>query len=208
MHITIVSGSHRPNGESHRIAGWFKQELENQGHQVYHLNLAETELPYWDQGLWGQDGLKEKWGDIWQPIAKQLQQTEAVVCIAPEWGGMVPPKLKNFFLLCSQAEVGHKPGMIVSVSASINGAYPVSELRAHTVKNCKLVWTPEHIIVRNVGQMFLENTADLSDETRKHDEGLRARSRFALQVLLAYASALTPMRQTGKVMDEAYPFGM
>jgi len=65
---------------------------------------------------------------LWGPIAKQLKSSDALVVVAPEWSGMVPPGLKNFFLLCGADVLAHKPGLIVTVSAGLGGSYPVNSL--------------------------------------------------------------------------------
>lgn len=202
MHLTIITGSHRTKGESTRVGRYVETQLKAMGHEVAFMDAGAMDVPFWDEGMWGVDGLKDKWAKLWAPHAATLQATDGVVVVAPEYAGMVPSKLKNVLLLCSAAELGHKPGMIVSVSSSINGAYPVAELRAHTVKNSKLVWTPEHIIVRNVADML---GAEVKGE---HDQALRDRMAFALGVLVEYAKAFKPMRAGGKVMDNRYPYGM
>ena len=70
--------------------------------------------------------------------------------IAPEWHGQVPAGLKNFFLICGRAEVGHKPALITTVSSGDGGAYPVAELRMSSYKNNRICYIPEQLIIRNV----------------------------------------------------------
>jgi NAD(P)H-dependent FMN reductase len=208
MKLTIISGSHRPNGESGRIARYIEKETKAAGHDVALIDLATTELPFWDEGLWGVDGLKDKWGKVWASLDKRLAESDAFVVVSPEYHGMVPAKLKNFLLLTGNAatsNVAHKPGMIVSVSAGINGGYPVAELRSHGVKNNRMVWTPEHIIVRNAASMLQDKPVAEQD---KHDVELRERMTYALGVLEEYAVALAAARATGKLTDKRYANGM
>ena len=77
---------------------------------------------------------------------------------------MVPSAVKNFFLLCSAQELGHKPGLIVSISSSRNGAYPVAELRMSSFKNNRLLYIPEHLILRDVEKMFNPGEPGLEDD--------------------------------------------
>lgn len=209
MKLTIVSGSHKPAGESGRIARYIEKETKAKGHDVQVMDLATTELPFWDEGLWGVDGLKDKWGKVWAPLNDRLAASDAFVVISPEYHGMVPAKLKNFLLLLGNAAgspVAHKPGMIVSVSAGINGAYPVAELRATGGKNNRMLWVPEHIIVRNATQMLQDKPAAEQD---KFDVELRERLTFALAQLEAYAEALAPVRAAGKLdTDKRFVNGM
>ncbi len=62
----------------------------------------------------------------------------------------VPAGLKNFFLMFSRFELGHKPAMIVAVSSGDGGAYPVAELRMSSYKNNRICYIPEQLNLRNV----------------------------------------------------------
>lgn len=202
MKYFIVSGSHRPNAESGRVARYLKKRVESllPNASATVLELGKHPLPLWDQGMWGNT---EKWQKAWQPIAKQLQNADALIVISPEWSGMVPAALKNFFLLCSTKEIGHKPGLIVSVSSGIGGVYPISELRSSSYKNTKICYIPEHIIVRKVGEVL----HDTPNEDSEFDGYLRKRIDFALQLLDSYAVSLTQVRNS-QLNFADYPYGM
>ena len=144
-----------------------------------------------------------KWGELWGPTAQKLRESDALVVISPEWAGMVPPALKNFMLLCSTAEVAHKPALIVSVSAGIGGSYPVNELRISSYKNNRLLYIPEHVIVRNVGAVLHGESA--RDEA---DASIRKRIDYALGVLVEYSKALLQVRESSAVSFSEHPYGM
>jgi len=116
---------------------------------------------------------------------------------------MVPAGLKNFFLLCSGELLAHKPGLIISVSASLGGSYPVVELRTSSYKNTRLCYIPDHVIVRNVGQML--KGAQPIDE---HDRLLRERIDYSVRILLEYAKALKSVRDSGLIDLKRFPYGM
>jgi NAD(P)H-dependent FMN reductase len=116
---------------------------------------------------------------------------------------MVPPGLKNFLLLCSASEVGHKPALIVSVSSGIGGSYPIAELRVSSYKNNRIVYIPEHVIVRNVADVL---HGDVPSGER--DESTRARLRYAIRILGEYARALASVRESGAIDHKTFPFGM
>ncbi len=202
MKFAIISGSHRPTAESGRVARWIEAEVKRiwSDASTYLLDLGKTPLPFWDESIWA--GSPE-WKQTWGPIASELQSTDAFVLIAPEWAGMVPPALKNFLLLCGKQEVGHKPAMIVTVSASRNGAYPVAELRMSGYKNNSIVWTPEHLIVREVKGVFQE-----AEPVGENDQYTRKRAEYGLRVLAEYAKALAQVRASGVLDHKTYPFGM
>jgi NAD(P)H-dependent FMN reductase len=201
MKITIISGSHRKEAESQRVGRFIEKNLATiGGTSTYFFSLSENPLPLWDEGVW--EGA-EKWRKVWAPISQQLQESDGFVVISPEWSGMVPAGLKNFFLLCGQNELAHKPGLIVAVSSGIGGSYPVSELRESSYKNTRLCYIPDHVIIRTVGEMLKGDTP-----ANKHDADTRKRLDYSLRVLLEYAKNLKGVRESGIIDYKSYPYGM
>ena len=202
MHYVLISGSHRQNSQSSRVATYLEQRLKTleAGSTTDIVNLAGNPLPLWDESAW-QAGSELQ--QMWQPYSDRLKQADGLVVIAPEWAGMVPAGLKNFFLFASGAEVGHKPALITTVSAARGGSYPVDELRVSSYKNNKIAYLPEHLIVQFVEKKFAgEQPVD------EDDKYLRGRADFALRNLIAYTGALKSVRESGVVFDKQYPFGM
>jgi hypothetical protein len=119
---------------------------------------------------------------------------------------MATPGVKNFLLNCTAGETGHKPGLIVTVSASRGGSYPVAELRMSGTKNNRLCWIPEHVIIHHAEQNL--NLPDGTAEIGKEDAMQRKRLRYALKVLEEYGKALKLVRASGTVDHKAFPSGM
>ena len=203
MKITIISGSHRPQGQSHKVAAFIQQTLlDGICDECAIVSLANNPLPLWDQGVWDGD---EKWNTLLTPIRAELASSDAFVVISPEWHGQVPAGLKNFFLLFGKNELGHKPAMIVAVSAGDGGAYPVAELRMSSYKNSRLCYIPEQIILRKVESVLNENSADNDEHS---DTYYRERIRWALNILKAYAGALAQVRESGVTQTDKFNNGM
>jgi len=200
MKIAIVSGSHRAESQSDRVAHFLGVEVSRAGGEPDIISLSKNPLPLWDEGVWSND---PKWAEVWGPISKRLKGCDALVLVTPEWAGMVPPGLKNFLLLCSPAEVGHKPALIVSVSSGIGGSYPVAELRTSSYKNNRIVYIPEHVIVRNVEEVLHGETS-----SGDRDESTRARLRYGVTILSEYAQALRSVRASAAIDHKNFPFGM
>jgi len=202
MKYAIISGSHRPQSQSGKVARFISGRLQalNPEATSYVLDLGRTPLPLWDEGIWAAD---PDILSIWNPVSAELASSDAVVVIAPEWGGMVPAALKNLFLFAADGSLYHKPGLIVGVSASRNGAYPVAELRVSSYKNTHLQYISEHVIVRQVGEVLNAETAQ-----SEGDEALRRRLDYSLSVLAEYAKALRQVRASGVLDRQAFPFGM
>ena len=203
MNISIISGSHRKQGQSGRIAAYLKKILlqESLCADCTIISLADNPLPLWDSGVWEGD---PDWRSRLQPLKETLTASDGLVVVSPEWHGMVPAGLKNFFLFCSARELGHKPALITAVSAGQGGAYPVTELRQSSYKNNRLCYIPEHLIIRNA-----ENV--LHDESHKNtvdDSWLRERILYALSLLIEYARALKHVRHSGIVDHDRFKNGL
>ena len=202
MRIGLIVGSHRPQSQSAKIGERVKEFLGELAPQasVYTLDLTKTPFPMWDEGVW--NGAPE-WKKIWGPVSAELKSCDGFIVVSPEYSGMVPAALKNFFLLAGKDELGHKPGLIVAVSSGRGGSYPVVELRMSSYKNTRINWIPDHMIVRNA-----ENVLNQHESNSDEDRFSRARLTYCLRVLVEYAKALRQVRSSG-VLDYAnHPNGL
>lgn len=206
MHVTLISGSHRNGSQSRKVADYTAATItalapeHSPEHSTDIIDLAGNPLPLWD----GQSGKADSaTGKVWGDFAVRLAKADALVVISPEWAGMVPPGLKNLFLHASPKEVGHKPAMIITVSAGRGGTYPVEELRTSAYKNNRILYIPDHVIVQNVGNVL--NGATPADEA---DGYIRRRIAYSLQVLFAYGEAMKSVRASGVIHNPEFPFGM
>lgn len=173
MNIAIVAGSSRSNSQTAKVARFIRQtlikEFDLAEQAVSVIDLGSYPLPLWpaeDQGPWGL-------------FEKQLAKADALIVLAPEWHGMACPAIKNFFLYASKAQLAHKPAMLGGISAGVGGAYPISELRASSYKNCRLCYIPEHLIVRGV-----EKVMNMPLPVDEQDKQIRERLHYNLDVLL------------------------
>ena len=197
MKIAVIVGSVRLNSESARIAEVVARQLRSLYSQceLDVLSLREADLPLWNDDS-GSDLSQQ-----WPPIAERLRRCDAYVVVTPEWAGMVPPHLKNLFLLCSAGELAHKPAQIISISSGMGGAYPVSELRMSSYKNNLLIWLPDHLVLRNVTSLFV------SEPPTALDIELLARLDYSLTMLVATSQALAPVRESVQNLTD-YGYGM
>jgi NAD(P)H-dependent FMN reductase len=202
MKFFILSGSHRAEAQSLKVAAYVKSVLtrEHAGAEVHLFSLSGNPLPLWDEASGGAPDA------LWDPIAAELKAADALVVVTPEWGGMATPGVKNFLLNCTADEIGHKPALIVTVSASRGGSYPVAELRMSGTKNNRLVWLTEHVIVQHAGQNL--NAPDGTVELSKEDATIRQRLRYALRLLEEYGKALRQVRASGVIDHRTFKSGM
>lgn len=204
MKIAIISGSHRINSQSEKVSRVIEKALANKEkcNETWLYALTDNPLPLWEEGIWDKD---PAWEERLNPIREELQSCDGLVVVSPEWHGQVPAGLKNFFLMINRFDVGNKPAMIVTVSNGDGGAYPVAELRMSSYKNNRLCYIPEHVIVRNVESVLND---DPSKNNESADTYFRERIDWTLDVLLAYAGALKPVRESGVTLSSKFGNGM
>ncbi len=197
FNFAIVAGSSRNSSQSGKVARFLQQRLIQMEQTTEDtsslIDLGLAPLPLWpseERGPWGL-------------YAQQLKAADALIIIAPEWNGMACPAIKNFFIYASKAELAHKPGLLVGVSAAVGGAYPISELRSSSYKNCRLCYIPEHLIIRHVEQVLNSPEAANQDEQRLH-----ARIDYELDILVKYSAALKPVRESIDMTNPAFANGM
>jgi NAD(P)H-dependent FMN reductase len=202
MKFFILSGSHRTEAQSLKVANYIKSVLtrEHVGSETFLYSLSGNPLPLWDEVNGGAPDA------LWDPISSELKSADALVVVSPEWGGMVTPGVKNFLLNCTADEVGHKPALIATVSATRGGSYPVAELRMSGYKNSRLVWLPEHMIFQHVGENL--NAPDDAADLSKEDSYLRKRLRYDLRLLEEYGKALKQVRASGVIDHKTFKSGL
>jgi len=203
INFNIISGSTRPNSQSNKVALYI-QKTTNNTYPFVNTTLTDLNndnIPYWDEDLWNDP---TSWSDSWSFTSKQLKDSDAFIIVTPEWGGMVPPALKNIFQLCHQNELAHKPALIISVSSGLGGSYPVAELRMSSYKNTKICYIPEHMIIHNAKNVL--NNHESSDS--KQDAYISKRLIYNVKVLYTYALAFKEMRKDNNLLNTDYQYGM
>ena len=179
--ISIISGSNRVNSQSLRVSKIYLQKLKTKNVGIDLINLAKEKLPFWEEDFDENISLNKK---LFKKVSLTLSKADGFIFVVPEWGGMVPPQVKNLFLLTSNNELSHKPGLIVSVSESLGGAYPVAELRSFSYKNTKICWIPDHVIVRRAKEFSPEK-----------EPRLNSRMDYSCKMLIEYSKALKTVRK-------------
>jgi NAD(P)H-dependent FMN reductase len=204
MKVGIIIGSHKVQSQSAKVGDFVRRRIGAfiAESDVYLLDLGKTPLPLWDESKWQAGGSVK---EAFLSVSKELSGCDAFVVISPEWSGMVPAALKNFFLLCDAGELAHKPALIIAVSSGMGGAYPVAELRLSSYKNTFINYIPDHIVIRSVEQLLNGESAnpDISG-----DQYVRDRLDYSIRMLNEYAKALMAVRSSGVIDRKKYPFGM
>ena len=204
MNITIVSGSHRKVSQSIKIAKAIKSALKpfKECDEANIFDLANNPLPLWNEDL---RKVGNPSNSLLESVSKKLAYSDAFIIISPEWHGMVPAGLKNFFLMWGKGELAHKQALIVTVSSGDGGSYPVAELRMSSYKNNRICFLPEHLIIRNVESVFNDNEIDNNSSSQEYFEN---RLDYCLKQLLTYGKAFQQIRKSDAVSIKKYGSGM
>lgn len=184
MNIVIIAGSQRPQSQSAKLAGEIQARLQSE-HGCDIIDLGERPLPFLDFAP------SEADKQHLDQLSSTLTTCDALVVIAPEWHGMAPAALKNFFLHFSSGQLAHKPALLVAVSSGDGGAYPIAELRSSSYKNSRICYLPEHLIVRHVESVFNEDTSQNNEKSQQY---LSQRLDYALSLLTIYGENFSNIR--------------
>lgn len=201
MKIGIISGSSRQNKpQSSKVAHYIQHKLKENSLTTYLLDLSKISLKFWDESFWVD---ANAFDSNWATASAELLGCDAVIIVAPEWNGMIPPALLNVMHLAIRGELSNKPVLIVSVSAALNGVYPVVQLHA-SGKNSFANFIPHHVIVRNAGSVL----NDINIAAGEEDTMIRERLDYSLKVLLIYAQAFIQIRNSEVIKNVPYAYGM
>ena len=190
MTTLIIAASHQAESNSGKIAKYIQGVLGEA--VIYDLGLSP--LPLWSPEI--ADPEQETPAQVTH-LQQQALQADALVCVVPEYSGMATPAFKNCLLMLSSQHLGHKPACLVAVSAGLGGAYPVAEIRMSSYKNTKIIWIPDHVIIRRAG-----------DFPKVEHEDTIARLHYSLEVLALYSQALKEVRLNPTIQNPPFPFGM
>jgi NAD(P)H-dependent FMN reductase len=94
MQIAIIVGSHRKDSQSAKVARFLASQLTGLGvHNCWICDLGKDPLPLWDEEI---SSDAPQWSGL-KALTEKIDVADAFIMIAPEWHGMVPAALKNFF---------------------------------------------------------------------------------------------------------------
>ena len=209
MNILLVSASQRASSKSYSVAQYIENNILSEIGKVNStiLNLSDYPLLLENYGVKASDDvalIQEK-----DEVLAKLYVCDAVVFIAPEWGGMIPPALVNLLLLTANGSanglpLGHKPAFAIGISASNGGSNPISLLKAYAAKNSHLTWLPLHAIIQNVDSFL---AVGWSPGQGNRISEVQSRLLVGLKSLVIYAEQLARVRDELVLLSKVHPFG-
>lgn len=152
-HIAIISSSVRTGRNSHRVALYFKQYIEENNHgTVEIIDLNEYQFPVFDERLRFQKEPTEKMLDF----ANRVKGADGIIMVTPEYNGSIPAALKNVTDLLYD-EWHHKPIAISTVSDGAFGGSQVLIALQFTLWKMRALMVPAMFPVPKVREAFGED---------------------------------------------------
>jgi len=209
MQILIVSASQRQQSKSFELAKYIQintlDKYPNVSSSILDLSLYSSLLDNYGVNNEGNLILEREKDEV----LSLLYRCDAIVFVAPEWGGMIPPALINLFLLTANGSanglpLGHKPAFAVGVSASGGGNNPISLLKAYTAKNSHITWLPLHAVIQNVEEFLQQEwSPTLTDKFSQ----VQSRLLVGIKSLVIYSKQLAVVRDELVLLSKVHPFG-
>ena len=158
MKIAIISGSARPERQSHQVALEVKDRLDKLSVDNWLWDVKETNLPLLDYTF---DSHPSP-GEILKKLKSHLDETEVFLIVSPEHNGSYPGSLKNsmdyFFKEYSQKVFG-----IVSVSSGMLGGISAAKNLQQYANTLQGIVYPPYLITPKVQNLF--SNGILSDDS-------------------------------------------
>ncbi len=150
--IAIISASVRSGRNSHRVALFLKQYLEQQQLGAEMLDLNEYRFPLFEERLKYQATPSAK---VMQ-FAGKVSAADGVIIVTPEYNGGYPAALKNVVDLLYD-EWHRKPVAIATVSDGVFGGTQVITSLQFTLWKMRAWTVPAMFPVPRVSEAFDEN---------------------------------------------------
>lgn len=161
MNIAIVSGSARPERQSHQVALEVQQRVNNLGLSNWMWDIQETNLPLLDYTF----DTHPNPGEALKQLKIRLDQTDAFIIVSPEHNGSYPGALKNSMDYFYKEYV-HKVFGIITVSNGVLGGINALKNLQHYALKINGIVSPEFVITPQVQNSFTDGV--LTDEKYGH----------------------------------------
>ena len=157
MKIVIISGSARPERQSHQVALEVKNRLDRMSVDNWLWDVKETNLSLLDYTF---DSHPSP-GDTLKDLKSRLDETDVFLIVSPEHNGSYPGSLKNSMDYFYQEYAGKVFG-IVSVSAGMLGGISAAKNLQQYALTLQGIVFPQFLTTPRVQNLFTDGA--VSDE--------------------------------------------
>jgi NAD(P)H-dependent FMN reductase len=166
MKIKVILGSTRPERVGERVAKWVTATAQEiPGFEVELLDLADYDLPHFDEAISPRYNPKRASNEAAQRWLGKLAEADGYVFITPEYNHSVPGVLKNAFDYVD-FQMAKKPGAIVSYG-TVGGARAAEHLKGIMTES-KLAVVPEAIALIGPANVLDETGTFTGDTTNPY----------------------------------------
>lgn len=158
MKVVILLGSIRKGRQSYKLAYYLQKRLIDKGIQTELIDLARKPLPVFGQEE-GDNSNVEYIGD-------QLQQSDAIIFVTPEYHGSFSGVLKNA-IDYYWSEFQKKPIGVATASAGRMGGINASTQLQHVILSLGAYPLPLKLLVPEIYKTFDDSFNSLSENTTK-----------------------------------------
>jgi NAD(P)H-dependent FMN reductase len=161
MNIAIISGSARPERQSHQVALAVQERISKLGYSNWIWDIKTSAVPLLDYTF----DEHPNPGDHLKQVKANLDQTDAFIIVSPEHNGSYPGALKNAMDYFYKPYV-HKVFGIVTVSNGVLGGINALKNLQHYVVKVNGILSPEFLITPEVQKLF--NEGKVNDDKYGH----------------------------------------
>lgn len=149
MQIVVVSGSARPQRQSHQVALAVVNKLEEKGHTVQLLDVRELNFPLLENIFAKTANPPEKM----KAASAAIAQSKGLILVSPEYNGSYSGAIKNTLDYFYQEYAGKVFG-IVSVSGGMLGGINAAKSLQQFALTVKGIVAPNVLITPKVQTLF------------------------------------------------------
>ena len=158
MRIAIISGSARPERQSHQVALEVKRRLDKLSVENWLWDLKESNLPLLDYTFASHPSPS----DTLKDLKSKLDETDVFLIVSPEHNGSYPGSLKNSMDYFFKEYAGKTFGVISVSTGALGGIGAVRNLHQYAL-NIQGIVFPKFLITPQVQNVF--TNGDLTDES-------------------------------------------
>lgn len=186
MNITLILGSIRSGRQSHPIAHYLKEKLQQYGINSFLIDLLENPLPLMEERVGYHPHLPEEV----EIVSRQLHKADGLIFISPEYHGSFSGVLKNA-LDYFWEEFKKKPIGVVGISAGKFGGINASSQLQQLVLSLGAFPLPNKLLVSNVAHVF-------DPQEHSYQESFVEAADKFLKEYIWFAQAITAKRKESR----------
>lgn len=193
MRVAILTGSVRPERQSHKVAYYLKKQLQERNIETDLIDMRYNPLP-----IFGSESYTDRQSDYETTISnlsERLQNVDAIIIVSPEYHGSFSGVLKNA-LDYFWDEFSKKPIGVAAASSGKMGGINASSQLQHVILSLGAYPVPLKLLVPEID-------GALNEEYEPQNERLRKSAQKFLDEFLWFTEAVNEKkREVNNVMIE------